>query len=368
MPVKQIIKIVFAFVIVVNLSSIALAVRIKDITDIKGVRRNQLIGYGLVVGLDGTGDGKKSVFTIRSMSTMLEKMGVAVKPGEIKAGNAAAVMVTADLPPFARSGGRIDALVSSIGDAKNLQGGTLIFTPLKASNGKIYAVAQGPVSTGGFSAEGTGGSVRKNFPTVGRIADGALIEREVNADFAPGGVLSLILHSPDFTTASRIAESINSELRGRVANTPDPGTIEISVPANYRNNVVQFVTIIEAIDVSPDAAAKVIINERTGTIVMGENVRISTVAVAHGSLSIEIRESADVSQPEPFSRGDTVVVPETDIFVTEGENRLLLMQSGTRIGEVVRALNALGVSPRDLIAIFQAIKASGALRAKLEII
>lgn len=366
---RQIGKITFAVLAVFIFLAPAKAARIKDMADIKGVRQNQLVGYGLVVGLDGSGDGKKSVFTVRSMAAMLEKMGMTVTPGEIKAGNVAAVMVTANLPPFARSGSRIDALASSIGDAKNLQGGTLIYTPLKAADGKIYAIAQGPVSTGGFATEGTGGSVSKNFPTVGRVAGGALIEREVSADFAPDGKLSLILHSPDFTTASRVAESINSALRGHIARTPDPGTVEVRVPEKYSQNIVEFVTIIESMDVTPDVAAKVVINERTGTVVMGENVRISTIAVAHGNLSIEIRESADVSQPLPFSRGGTtVVVPKTEIAVTEGPQRLVTMETGVSIGEVVKALNALGVSPRDLVAIFQAINAAGALQAKLVII
>ena len=350
------------------LSSPAHAVRIKDVADIKGVRQNQLVGYGLVVGLDGTGDGKKAIFTVQSMASMLEKMGITIDPKDIKVDNVAAVILTAVLPAFARVGSRIDVLVSSIGDAKNLQGGTLLFTPLRAADGKVYAIAQGPISTGGFSAGGAGGKIQKNFPTVGRVLGGALIEREVPSNFGQKETLTLTLHSPDFTTASRVAKAINVALDNQLARTPDPGTIRVKVPEMYLGNTVALVTLIEGLTVTPDAVAKVVINERTGTVVMGSDVRISTIAIAHGNLSIQIKESADVSQPLPFSEGETVVVPETELSVEEGNNRLFLLEPGVSIGEVVRALNALGVSPRDLIAIFQAIKAAGALQAKLEII
>jgi len=354
-------------VILILFLSNAHAVRIKDIAEIKGVRGNQLVGYGLVVGLDGTGDGKKSEFTIQSMARMLEKMGMAVDPDDIDVKNVAAVMITAELPPFARAGSRIDVLVSSIGDAENLQGGTLLFTPLKAADGKVYAVAQGPVSTGGFSAKGSGGSVQKNFPTVGRVVGGAVVEKEVSSNFAQKKTISLALNSPDFMTASRVAQAINSALNSPLAQTPDAGTIEVKVPENYYGNIVGFVSMMESLDVTPDAVAKVVFNERTGTVVMGENVRISTVAIAHGNLSIQIKESSDVSQPLPFSQGETVVTPETDISIKEDKSLLFLVNSGVNIGEVVRALNALGVSPRDLISIFQALRVAGALQAKLEI-
>ncbi len=343
------------------------AVRIKDITDLKGVRQNQLVGYGLVVGLDGTGDGAKAKFTIQSMASMLEKMGITVNPDDIKVDNIAAVMITAELPPFAKVGSRIDVVVSSIGDAKNLQGGTLLFTPLKAADGEVYAVAQGAISTGGFSAGGAGGKVQKNFPTVGRVIGGATIEREIQSDFNHKKFLSLALHSPDFTTAFRIAEAINKSLNDSVARTPDAGTIVVKVTDKYFERIVELVTLIEGLNVLTDTPAKVVVNERTGTVVMGENVRISTIAIAHGNLSIQIKESADVSQPLPFSQGETVVTPETDIAIKEGNSRLILVESGVSIGELVRALNALGVSPRDLIAIFQALKAAGALHAQLEI-
>lgn len=344
------------------------AARIKDIVDIRGVRVNQLVGYGVVVGLDGTGDDDKAELMNRGLSRMLENLGVSVRPDEIDSDNAAAVAVTAELPPFARSGSRIDVTVSALGDAENLQGGTLILTPLRAADGRVYAVAQGPVSTGGFAAGGAAGSVQKNFPTVGRIPGGGLVEGEVKNRFG-GDRLTLALKRPDFTTAIRMADAINAALGTTAARSPDPGTVDVRVPETMRDDPVRFVTWIEAISVEPDTAARVVINERTGTVVVGENVRISTVAVSHGNLSIRIRETATVSQPPPLSvTGTTVVAPETDIGVREEDARLVLLESAATIGEVVRALNALGVTPRDLIAIFQAIKAAGALQADLEII
>ena len=346
------------------------AARIKDIANIRGVRQNQLFGYGLVVGLDGTGDGNKSLFTVQSLSSMLEKMGVTINPDEIKVKNVAAVMITANLPPFARAGSRIDVLVSSIGDAKNLQGGTLLLTPLKGADGNVYAVAQGPLSTGGFSyGKGTGTGVQKNFPTVGRIASGALIEREIASDFNQREELTLALHAPDFTTATRVASAINAAFGDTMARAPDAGTIKVTVPDLYRGRSVELVALIENLGVTPDTVSKVIINERTGTVIMGENVRISTIAIAHGNLSIEVNKQDNVSQPLPFSRGgQTVVTSDRTMQVQEGRNPLFLVESGVSIGEVVRALNALGVSPRDLIAIFQSLKASGALQAELQII
>ena len=347
------------------------AVRIKDITDIKGVRENHLVGYGLVVGLEGTGDSDDSLFTIQSLASLLEKMGVTVQPEDIEdVENVAAVMVTTNLPPFAGLGSRIDVLVSSIGDAENLQGGTLLFTPLKGADGKVYAIAQGPVSTGGFAVSGNSGDqVQKNFPTVGRVVGGALVEKEIHSDFNQKDSLTLALHEPDFTTASRVAQAINRAFYSQLAQTDNAGSIRVSVPENYLGNTVQFVTMIESLGVTPDMVSKVVVNERTGTVVMGENVRIATVGIAHGNLSIQIDESQDVSQPLPFSRGGrTVVTPESEIVVEEGKNPIFLVESGVSIGEVVKALNALGVSPRDLIAIFQALKAAGALQAELEII
>lgn len=361
---------IFAVVLVlVLISHSGFAVRIKDIANLKGVRPNQLVGYGLIVGLDGTGDSGDSVFTIQSLAAMLERMGVTVDPEELDVANVAAVMVTADLPAFARSGSRIDVLVNSIGDAKNLQGGTLLLTPLKAVDGNVYAVAQGPVSTGGFAqGDKSGGGVKKNFPTVGRVVRGATVEREVPSNFSQKSLLTLSLHHPDFTTATRMAQAINLALRQPAARTVDAGTVNVSVPAEYLGNTVQLVTLIEGLGVTPDTISKVVINERTGTVIMGESVRIATVAIAHGNLSIQIKENQNVSQPLPFSGGQTTVTPESDLLVQEGNNPIFLVESGVSIGSVVKALNALGVSPRDLISIFQALKAAGALQAELEII
>jgi flagellar P-ring protein precursor FlgI len=351
-------------------SDAAQAARIKDIANIRGVRQNQLFGYGLVVGLDGSGDGNKSLFTVQSLASMLEKMGVTIDPDDVKVKNVAAVMITADLPPFARTGSRIDVLVNSIGDAKNLQGGTLLLTPLKGADGKVYAVAQGPVSTGGFSyGKGTGTGVQKNFPTVANIVGGALIEREIAHNFNERELLTLALHAPDFTTATRMAQAINAAFGNALASAPDAGTIEVKVPDLYRGRSVELVALIENIGVTPDMVSKIIINERTGTVIMGENVRIATIAIAHGNLSIQVNRQDNVSQPLPFSRGgQTVVTSDRELVVQEGRNPLFLVESGVSIGEVVRALNALGVSPRDLIAIFQALKAAGALQAELQII
>jgi flagellar P-ring protein precursor FlgI len=347
------------------------AVRIKDIADIKGVRGNQLVGYGLVVGLEGTGDSDDSLFTIQSLASLLEKMGVTVQTDDIEdVENVAAVMVTTDLPAFATLGSRIDVLVSSIGDAENLQGGTLLFTPLKAADGSVYAVAQGPVSTGGFAVSGNSGDqVQKNFPTVGRVVGGALVEKEIHSNFNQKNSLTLSLHKPDFTTATRVAQAINRAFYSQLAQTENGGSIQVRIPENYLGKTVQFLTMIESLGVTPDMVSKIVVNERTGTVIMGENVRIATIAIAHGNLSIQIDESQDVSQPLPFSRGgETIVTPESDILVKEGKNPLFLVESGVSIGEVVKALNALGVTPRDLIAIFQALKAAGALQAELEVI
>ncbi len=367
-------RIVWLFLVVASailLMPDANAARIKDIADIKGVRQNQLVGYGLVVGLEGTGDSDDALFTIQSLASLLEKMGVTVQPEDIDdVENVAAVMVTTDLPAFASQGSRIDVLVSSIGDAENLQGGTLLFTPLKGADGSVYAVAQGPVSTGGFAVSGNSGDqVQKNFPTVGRVVGGGLVEQEIHSNFNQKDSLTLALHEPDFTTASRVAQAINRAFYSQLAQTENAGSIQVSVPENYLGNTVQFVTLIESLGVTPDMVSKVVVNERTGTVIMGENVRIATIAIAHGNLSIQIDESQNVSQPLPFSRGgQTVVTPESDIVVQEGKNPIFLVESGVSIGEVVKALNALGVSPRDLIAIFQALKAAGALQAELEII
>jgi flagellar P-ring protein precursor FlgI len=360
------------WLIVLLASSLVEAARIKDIANIGGVRPNQLIGYGLVVGLDGSGDrGRGSGgrdFTVQSLVSMLERMGITVDPRDVKVRNVAAAMVTAQLPPFARPGNQVDVTVSSLGDAKSLQGGTLLLTPLRGVDGAVYAVAQGPISVGGFSAAGAAARVQKNHPTVGLIPGGATVERSIGVNLAGREQITISLHRPDFTTAQRVAHSINS-LTGRVMAQPmDSGTIAVDVPQSWQGGVVDFVAKLESLEITPDTVAKVILDERTGTVVMGENVRISTVAVSHGNLSIQIREQPVVSQPPPFSGGRTTVVPDTQITVEEEQRRLFVIEGGATIGELTRALNAIGVTPRDLIAIFQAIKAAGALHAALEII
>ena len=344
------------------------AARVKDLTSIAGVRDNQLLGYGLVVGLNGTGDGNNTGFSGQTVSTMLRTMGLTIDAAKIRARNAAAVMATATLPPFARAGGHVDVLVSSMGDAKSLQGGTLLLTPLRAPNGQIYAVAQGPVSIGGFAVSGKSGSkVQQNHPTVGQIANGALIEGEVGLQFNGREHIRMLLNNPDFTTSARLASTINAQLGTDVAWAVDSGTIEVQVLEPYRANVAAFVATLENMELIPDQVAKVVLDERTGTVVIGENVRIATVAVAHGNLSIEIREEREVSQPAPLSQGRTVITPKSEVKVKEDKSQVVLLSQAVTIRDLVRALNSIGVSPRDLVAIFQAIKAAGALQAKLEI-
>ncbi|MGE5255959.1 MAG: flagellar basal body P-ring protein FlgI [Hyphomicrobiales bacterium] len=366
----RLLGLIAAGLIVFGLTGLLHAARIKDIAVFRGVRPNQLVGYGLVVGLAGTGDTDDATFTLQSMSSMLEQMGVTVNAADIKVKNVAAVMVTAELPPFARSGSRLDALVNSIGDAKALQGGTLLMTPLKGADGQVYAVAQGPVATGGFLVgSGSGDKVAKNFPTVGRVVQGASVEREIPFDLNQKDSLTLALNKPDFTTATRVAQAINVGLMDQVARTQDSGTIQVAVPTSYYGNIAQLIAAIEGLSVTPDSVSRVVINERTGTVIMGENVRIATVAIAHGNLSVEIKQNFNVSQPLPFSQtGRTVVTPDAQTQVKEGHAPLQVLSSGVSIGEVVRALNALGVTPRDLISILQALKAAGALQADLEII
>ncbi len=346
------------------------AARLKDIAAVKGVRTNQLIGYGLVIGLNGTGDGSGTKFTTQSLVNMLERLGIHALPDQVKVKNVAAVMVTADLPPFARIGNRFDVLVSSIGDAQSLQGGTLMMTTLKGADTQTYAVSQGPILVGGFASSGeAGGGVQKNHPTVGRIPGGATIEREVPFEFNRLEELMISLHEPDFTTAERLAKAINAKLGAEAAHALDPGTVKISLPGGDHQDLVSLVASLEQLEVEPDRKAKVVLAERTGTVIIGENVRVSPVAIAHGNLSVEIKEKKDVSQPAPFAeKGRTVVTKDSSVNVTEEQRRLLLVESGASLGDLVSALNAIGVSPRDLITVFQAIKAAGALQADLEII
>jgi len=345
----------------------AYAARIKELGYINGVRTNQLVGYGLVTGLNGTGDKANTKFTYQSLANMLENMGVRVDPTLIKVNNVAAVMVTANLPPFARIGNKIDATVSSIGDARSIEGGVLLLTPLKGSDGAVYGVAQGSVVVGGFLASGQGATVQKNHPTVGRIANGVSIEQEIFYEKMSADSIAITLKDPDFTTARRIAERINELFKGS-AFAKDGGTVNVNLPGEMRVNPVKFLSIVENIDVKPDVVAKIVVDEKTGTIVIGENVRISTVAISHGNLSVQIKETEKVSQPLPFSQGQTVVTPETSMKVEEEKGKFYLMEGGITIKELVKALNATGISSRDIITILQTIKASGALHAELEVI
>lgn len=363
-------RIFFIAVVLMLLPYTVQATRIKDIASFDGVRDNQLIGYGLVVGLNGSGDSDQTKFPVQTLTNLLERSGVSIRRTDITVKNIAAVMVTATLPPLAKQGTRLDVLVSSMGDAKSLAGGTLLMTPLKGGDGQIYAVAQGAISTSSFSYGGQAASTQKNHPTAGRVPDGALVERELPYVLSNRSQLRLNLHRPDFTTASRIASVINGRFQGSIATCKDPGSVVLSVPDKYQGNTVEFAAALESLQVQPDMPAKVVLNERTGTIVIGNDIRISTIAVAHGNLTLTIKETPKVSQPEPFSRGgETVVVPRTTVKVNEEKgNGLFIVKEGANIGDVVKALNAIGVTPRDLIGIMQAIKAAGALQGELEII
>jgi flagellar P-ring protein precursor FlgI len=354
--------------IVLFISSLSYAERIKDIAVVHGVRSNQLYGYGLVVGLNGTGDSLQARFTLQSLAAMLGRMGVRVDPTQIQVRNVAAVMVTAELPPFARAGTHIDVVVSSLGNARSLQGGTLVFTPLKGADDNIYAVAQGPLSVGGFEASSGGASVTKNHTTVGRIPQGALVEREVPAPLNGQDVLQLDLLVPDFTTAARMVEVVNKQLAGEVAQALDPSTIRLAVPVERKQKLVSLVAEIEGLEIQTDQRARVVINARTGTVVLGDQVRISTVAISHGNLHLEVKPHLVTSQPGPFSTGKTVVGREDEINVREDKSQVVVIQSGPTLGDVVRALNTIGATPRDLIEILQAIRAAGALPASLEIL
>jgi len=367
MKQKMIIMAMIASVVVL-MAQVVMAARIKDLAAIKGIRTNQLVGYGLVVGLDGTGDKAGTEFTIRSLVNMMEQMGVNVSPSQVKVKNVAAVMVTAKMLPFSRIGNRIDVMLASVGDAKSLVGGTLLLTPLRGVDGSIYALAQGPISVGGIGAGGAGGGVTKNHLLAARVSDGGSIERELPVVLDGKDSLTMTLFNPDFTTALRVSKAINDAMGEAVAKALDSGTVGLSIPEIQRSNVAGFLARLETLTVAPDIVAKIIVNEKTGTVVIGENVRVSTVAISHGSLSITVRESAEVSQPNAFGRGETVVTPKTETEIKEEASKLMVIESGSTIRELVRALNAIGVTPRDLISIFQSIKAAGALQAELEII
>jgi flagellar P-ring protein FlgI len=348
-------------------SAIAMS-RIKDLASIEGIRQNQLLGYGLVVGLNGTGDTLNNTpFTKQSLQAMLERLGVNIRGQQIRTGNVAAVMVTANLPAFSTQGTRIDVTASAMGDAKSLQGGTLLVTPLLGADGNVYAVAQGSLAIGGFQAEGEAAKITRGVPTVGRLPNGAIIEREIDFALNSLGQLRLALRNADFTTAKRIAVAINDYMGAPVAEPLDPSTVQLTLPKKFPENVVAMLTDIEQLQVEPDLAAKIVIDERSGVIVIGRDVRVSTVAVAQGNLTVTISETPQVSQPAPFSNGRTVVVPRTSVGVQEEGKRLALVHEGVSLQQIVDGLNALGIGPRDLITILQAIKAAGAIQADIEV-
>jgi flagellar P-ring protein precursor FlgI len=347
----------------------AATARIKDIVNIEGVRDNQLVGYGLVVGLDGTGDGlSNSPFTRQSLQAMLERLGVNTRGENMRTGNVAAVMVTANLPPFSTQGSRLDVEVASLGDATSLQGGTLLVTPLLGADGEVYAIAQGPVAINGFKAQGDATTVVSGVPTTGRIASGGLIEREIDFKLGSQRSLRLALRNPDLTTARRIALSINDFIGVPTATPEDPATVRVTLPAHFNGNIVDLLTDIEQLIVDTDQPAKIVIDQNSGIIVMGKDVRVSTVAVAQSNLTVTIAENPAVSQPAPLSQGQTVVVPRTNIDVHQTNSDLALIPESVTLQQLVDGLNALGITPRDLIAILQAIKATGALQAEIEVL
>ncbi|GAB6099472.1 flagellar basal body P-ring protein FlgI [Halanaerocella petrolearia] len=377
-------KVIISLLLVLIIASSALAltpsqeskndplVRIKDITRVKGVRNNQLIGYGLVVGLNGTGDGG-SAQTVQSISNMLRNFGLQINPSQLEGDNVAAVMVTATLPPFVESGDEIDVTLSSIGGADSLQGGTLLMTPLQGPNQKkVYAVAQGPVSIGGFNSGQGGNQVRQNHSTVGRVPNGALIEKSVPTRFVTNDQVTLLLSEPNFSTAQRISDVINNNFGytpqgGAYAQPVDAGQVEVKIPRHFKDKKVNFISRIGQLEVRPDTKAKVVVNERTGTIVMGHNVRLSKVSVSHGNLTVTIETNEEVVQPPEFSDGETETEENTNVDVQQEEKKLMVLPKGATISDVVKGLNAVGAKPRDVISILQAIKQAGALHAKLEI-
>ncbi|HSH70919.1 MAG TPA: flagellar basal body P-ring protein FlgI [Deferrisomatales bacterium] len=346
------------------------AVRVKDIARIDGVRRNQLIGYGLMVGLNGTGDGSGAEFTAQAAANLLERFGISVAAKDMSLKNVAAVIVTAELAPFSRAGQRMDVTVSSLGDAKSLTGGNLLLTPLRAPNGAVFAVAQGSVIVGGYAASAKGGGVQKNHPTVGRIPDGALLERDAPLPDFHNGTVDLVLTKPDFTTASRVSEALTVALGAGVAQALDPARIRIRIPEERATDPMAFLSTLEQVQVEPDALAKVVLDEKTGTVVMGENVKIRPVAISRGNLTVQVTPYLEVSQPEAFT-GDgarTVARNRADVQVSEEAGQVVLLEPGESLASLVQALNVLGVSPRDLVAIFQTLKVAGALQAELEVL
>ena len=343
--------------------------RIKDIVDMEGVRENQLVGYGLVVGLNGTGDSlNNSPFTKQSLQSMLERLGVNTQGENVRTANVAAVMVTANLPPFSTQGSRMDVSVAALGDADSLQGGTLLVTPLLGADGEVYAIAQGPVLINGFSAQGDAASVISGVPTTGRISSGALIEREIDFHLGSQHTLRLALRNPDLTTARRIALAVNDFIGAPTAVPEDPATVRLTLPRNFNGNIVDLLTDIEQLIVQTDQTAKIVIDENSGIIVMGKDVRVSSVAVAQSNLTVTIAENPEVVQPNPLTLGQTAVEPNTNLNVNQSDTALQVVNESVTLQQLVDGLNALGISPRDLIAILQAIKATGALQAEIEVL
>ena len=342
-------------------------VRIKDIAKVAGDRTNQLVGYGLVVGLSGTGDRRGAEFTIQSMSNMLERMGVRVDRSRLRIRNVAAVMVTAQMPVSSQAGSNLDVSVSSVGDASSLQGGVLLMTPMRGVDGQIYALAQGPLLLGGFSAGGDGAQAQKNFTTVGLIPDGATVERSVPFQFNEQDNVVLHLQTKDFSTAVQVVDRINSNFAEPLARARDISTIEVDIPDMYQGNLVPFIAALEGLPITPDSRARVVVDEKTGTVVVGQNVRLSKVAVAHGNLQIVVSERPEVVQPQPFSLGQTAVVPRTELGIREDDRRLTLLEGAT-LQDLVNGLNAIGATPRDLISILRTLKSAGALHADVEVI
>ncbi len=357
------------FLFVLLLASLAYATRIKDIAYVKGVNDYQVIGYGLVVGLNGTGDSQISIFTEQSVASMLKRFGITVPQSQIRMRNVAAVMVVSSIPAFSSDGASVDVTVSSMGDATSLQGGALLLTNLIGQDGKTYAIAQGPLAVGGFDIRAAGTMVQRNFTTTGRIPNGGLVQQSPPIEFVANWLLSLVLSQEDFTTANRVADAINQSTGSKIADAVDGGTINVLVPQPFQSKekVVQFIAQIESLQVVPDVMARVVINERTGTVVVGQNVSVLPVAISHGNLNIEIQVSPVISQPAPFSQGQTVVAQQATAQVDQEENSMVAINGAATVQDIASALNSLKVKPRDIIAIFQALKAAGALKAELVI-
>jgi flagellar P-ring protein FlgI len=354
----------FAFCLSAN------AARVKDLGQIEGFRANQLFGFGLVAGLTGTGDKQNTEFTVQTLANLLQDYNIRVNPNDVQVKNVAAVMVTAEVPAFVQPGTKLDATISSVGDASSLSGGILLLTPLKGPDGKVYAVAQGPVSLGGgYTALGVGAKISKDHQTAGRITAGVLLERAIPSSvISQNGQVMINLSKPDFTTARRMSEALNRSAMTIAAQALSPGVIAVDIPENFKGNPIGFISALESIEVAPDNPARIVVNERTGTVIIDKNVRIAPVAVAHAGLHITIKTEQRVSQPNPFGRGETVVVPDTTLTVKEQENRQLIEipgGNGISLSEIVQALNSLGVTPRDLIAVFEALREAGALQAEL---